>query len=140
MMDLPLNVDFTGKVVVITGAGGVICSTMARAFAQAGAKVAAINRTGIKVEKLAEELRAEGFICNGYEGNVLDKERMEEIHEQVLAEFGPCDILINGAGGNNPRDRRSGQIPWRADGRRRAVRSDDWPSWLQDRSSSRGRG
>lgn len=38
MMDLPLNVDFTGKVVVITGAGGVICSTMARAFAQAGAK------------------------------------------------------------------------------------------------------
>ena len=52
-MDLPLNVDFTGKVVVITGAGGVICSTMARAFAQAGAKVAAINRTGIKVEKLA---------------------------------------------------------------------------------------
>lgn len=50
MMDLPLNVDFTGKVVVITGAGGVICSTMARAFAQAGAKVAAINRTGIKVE------------------------------------------------------------------------------------------
>ena len=103
MMDLPLNVDFTGKVVVITGAGGVICSTMARAFAQAGAKVAAINRTGIKVEKLAEELRAEGFICNGYEGNVLDEEGMKKIHEQVLADFGPCDILINGAGGNNPR-------------------------------------
>ena len=61
MMDLPLNVDFTGKVVVITGAGGVICSTMARAFAQAGAKVAAINRTGIKVEKeysLAVKVRA----------------------------------------------------------------------------------
>ena len=102
-MDLPLNVDFTGKVVVITGAGGVICSTMARAFAQAGAKVAAINRTGIKVEKLAEELRAEGFICNGYEGNVLDEEGMKKIHEQILADFGPCDILINGAGGNNPR-------------------------------------
>ena len=90
-MDLPLNVDFTGKVVVITGAGGVICSTMARAFAQAGAKVAAINRTGIKVEKLAEELRAEGFICNGYEGNVLDEEGMKKIHEQILADFGPCD-------------------------------------------------
>ena len=83
MMDLPLNVDFTGKVVVITGAGGVICSTMARAFAQAGAKVAAINRTGIKVEKLAEELRAEGFICNGYEGNVLDEEGMNQV-ESIL--------------------------------------------------------
>ena len=56
MINLPLNIDFTGKVVVITGAGGGICSTMARAFAQAGAKVAALNRSGDKVEKLAAEL------------------------------------------------------------------------------------
>lgn len=102
MIELPLKVDFSDKVVVITGAGGVICGTMARAFAQAGAKVAAVNRTGAKVLKLAEELKAEGFICEGYEGNVMDPESMKRVHEQVLKDLGPCDILINGAGGNNP--------------------------------------
>lgn len=102
-MELPLNVDFTGKVVVITGAGGVICGTMARAFAQAGAKVAAVNRTGSKVWALADELKAAGLICEGYEGDVTSPESMNKVHEQVLKDFGPCDILINGAGGNNPR-------------------------------------
>ena len=42
-MELPYKVDFTGKVVVVTGAGGVLCGDMARAFAQAGAKVAALD-------------------------------------------------------------------------------------------------
>lgn len=103
MMNLPLNIDFTGKVVVITGAGGVLCGTMAKAFAQAGAKVAALDLNEDAVKKLAEECRAEGFICNGYKANVLEAEALEAVHQQVLADFGPCDILINGAGGNNPR-------------------------------------
>ena len=60
MLNLPLNVDFTGKVVVITGAGGVLCSTMARAFAQAGAKVAALDLNEDAVKKLAEEARSIG--------------------------------------------------------------------------------
>ena len=102
MINLPLNIDFTGKVVVITGAGGGICSTMARAFAQAGAKVAALNRSGDKVEKLAAELKAEGFICEGYAVNVMDKAALEETRQKVLSDLGPCDILINGAGGNHP--------------------------------------
>lgn len=102
-MNLPLNIDFTGKVVVITGAGGVLCGTMAKAFAQAGAKVAALDLNEDAVKKLAEECRAEGFICNGYKANVLEAEALEAVHQQVLADLGPCDILINGAGGNNPR-------------------------------------
>ena len=102
MINLPLNIDFTGKVVVITGAGGGICSTMARAFAQAGAKVAALNRSGDKVVKLADELKAEGFICEGYAVNVMDKAALEATRQQVLSDLGPCDILINGAGGNHP--------------------------------------
>lgn len=102
-MNLPLNIDFTGKVVVITGAGGVICGAMARAFAQAGAKVAAINRSSAAIEKMAAELQAEGFTCNAYTANVLDEEAMEAVHQAVLRDFGPCDILINGAGGNNPK-------------------------------------
>ena len=103
MIDLPLNIDFTGKVVVITGAGGVLCGDMARAFAQAGAKVAALDLNGEAVKKVAEECKAEGLICEGYKANVLEPESLEAVHKQVLADLGPCDILINGAGGNNPR-------------------------------------
>ncbi|MCD7822327.1 MAG: SDR family oxidoreductase [Clostridiales bacterium] len=100
---MPYNVDFSGKVVVVTGAGGVLCGTMARAFAQAGAKVAALDLNEDAVKKLADECKAEGFICEGYKANVLDAEVLESVHQQVLADLGPCDILINGAGGNNAR-------------------------------------
>lgn len=103
MINLPLNVDFSGKVVVVTGAGGVLCGDMARAYAQAGAKVAALDLNEDAVKKLAEELQEEGFTCIGYKANVLDPEALEEVHQAVLRDLGPCDILVNGAGGNNPR-------------------------------------
>ena len=102
-MDLPLKIAFTGPVVVVTGAGGVLCGTMARAFAQAGAKVAALDLNEEAVKKLAEECRAEGYCCEGYKANVLDAEMLKSVHGQVLQDLGPCDILINGAGGNNPK-------------------------------------
>lgn len=103
MMDLPLNIDFSGKVVVVTGAGGVLCGTMAKAFAQAGAKVAALDLNEDAVKALADECKADGFICEGYKANVLEPEALAQVHERVLADLGPCDILVNGAGGNNPR-------------------------------------
>lgn len=103
MANLPLNVDYSGKVVVVTGAGGLICGAMARAFAQSGAKVAALDLNEDAVKKLADELVAEGYICKGYKANVLDTEALEAVHAQVLADLGECDILVNGAGGNNPR-------------------------------------
>lgn len=102
-MKLPYNVDFTGKVVVVTGAGGVLCGDMARAFAEAGAKVAALDINFEAVERLALECRAGGWECLAYKADVLDKESLERVHERVLGDLGPCDILINGAGGNNPR-------------------------------------
>ncbi len=103
MLDLPLKVDYTGKVVVITGAGGLICGAMARAFAQCGAKVAALDLNEEAVKNLENELTAEGFVCKGYKANVLDPEALKAVHEQVVADLGKCDILVNGAGGNNPR-------------------------------------
>ncbi len=103
MANLPLNIDYTGKVVVITGAGGLICGAMAKAFAECGAKVAALDLNEEAVKKLADEIKAEGFICEGYKANVLEPEALNAVHEQVLRDLGPCDILINGAGGNNPR-------------------------------------
>ncbi|MBQ7800837.1 MAG: SDR family oxidoreductase [Oscillospiraceae bacterium] len=103
MANLPLNIDYTGKVVVVTGAGGLICGAMARAFAQSGAKVAALDLNEEAVKKLADEAKAEGCIMEGYKANVLDPEALKAVHDQVVADLGPCDILVNGAGGNNPR-------------------------------------
>ena len=103
MKNLPLNIDFSGKVVVVTGAGGLICGAMARAFAQSGAKVAALDLNEEAVKKLADELKAEGYICEGYKANVLEPEALAEVHEAVVRDLGTCDILVNGAGGNNPR-------------------------------------
>ena len=103
MNNLPLNIDYSGKVVVVTGAGGLICGAMAAAFAKSGAKVAALDLNEDAVKKLADELKAEGYVCEGYKANVLDPEALEAVHQAVLADLGPCDILVNGAGGNNPR-------------------------------------
>ena len=101
-MNLPLNVDFTGKVAVVTGAGGVLCSAMAKALAQCGAKVALLNRTVAKAEVVVKEIVAEGGVARAYECNVLDKAQCCAVADAVLRDFGPCDLLINGAGGNNP--------------------------------------
>jgi len=103
MKQLPINIDFGGKVVVVTGAGGVICGAMARAFAQAGARVAALDLNGEAVQRLADELTAAGYVCRGYTANVLDRDVLAAVREQVRADLGPCDILVNGAGGNNPK-------------------------------------
>ncbi len=103
MINLPLKIDYTGKVVVITGAGGLICGAMAKAFAACGAKVAALDLNLDKAKEVANELKKEGYICEGYSANVLDPESLKVVHEQVLKDLGPCDILVNGAGGNNPR-------------------------------------
>ncbi len=103
MNKLPLNIDYTGKVVVVTGAGGLICGAMARAFAESGARVAALDLNEDAVKALADSLKSEGYICEGYKANVLDASALEEVHARVLSDLGECDILINGAGGNNPR-------------------------------------
>ena len=103
MANLPLNIDYTGKVVVVTGAGGLICGAMAAAFARSGAKVACLDLNEDAVKKLADELKAEGCIAEGYKANVLEPAALEEVHQAVLKDLGKCDILINGAGGNNPR-------------------------------------
>ena len=98
-----LSTDLSGKVAVVTGAGGVLCSEFAKVLARAGAKVALLNRTVEKAQKYADEINAEGGTAIAYACNVFDKEQTYAVAEQVLADLGPCDILINGAGGNNPK-------------------------------------
>ena len=102
-MKLPLNTDLGGKVAVVTGAGGILCAMFARALASAGAAVAVLDLNGEAVKKVADEIIADGGKAKAYVCNVLDKESMEACHHRVLADLGPCDILLNGAGGNNAR-------------------------------------
>ena len=102
-MKLPFKINLENKVCVVTGAGGVICSHLARALAQCGAKVALLDLNKDAAEVFAKEIREEGGIAYAYEANVLKKESLEKCHNEILKDLGKCDILINGAGGNNPR-------------------------------------
>ena len=98
-----LNTDLTGKVAVVTGAGGVLCSNFAAVLARAGATVALLDLNEQAAQEFADKINAEGGKAKAYKCNVLDKEICESVALQVENELGSCDILINGAGGNNPR-------------------------------------
>ncbi len=102
------------KVAVVTGAGGTLCSAIAKDLARKGAKVVLIGRTRAKLEKVASEIMGgsrSGATADAQErvppsvriepGDVTDEKAMQEIADRVLAEWGPCRYLINGAGGNN---------------------------------------
>ena len=102
-MKLPFQIDLTGKVVVVTGAGGVICSVLAEAMAMTGAKVALLDLNEDAAKKHADDITAKGYIAKGYKCNVLEKASVQAARDQIAADFGTCDILINGAGGNNPK-------------------------------------
>ncbi len=102
-MNLSIKPDLTGKVAVVTGGAGVLCSEFVRALALCGAKVAILNRTLSKAEALAQEVRATGGEAIAVQVDVTDAASVKAAHEEVLKIYGKCDILINGAGGNNPR-------------------------------------
>ena len=94
---------YSNKVVVVTGAGGVLCSVIAMAYAKEGAKVALLDLSLENATLKANEIVEAGYIAKAYQCNVLVKESIEAAHQAILKDFGKCDILINGAGGNNAR-------------------------------------
>ncbi len=98
-----INTDLHGKVAVVTGAGGVLCSYFAKVLARAGAKVALLDIHAENAERFAAEIKAEGGIAQAYVCDVLDKRVCTAVAAEVERDLGRCDILINGAGGNNPR-------------------------------------
>ena len=99
-MKLPFSVDLKDKVAVITGAGGVLMSEFARALCQSGAKVALLDINKDSIDKLSCEL---GENSLPVKTDCLSKESLEEAYKTVKEKFGKINILINGAGGNNPR-------------------------------------
>ncbi len=96
-----MTVDLSGKVAVVTGGGGVLCSVMAEALATAGASVALLDLNVNAAEKIAVKIRNSGGKAMAVECNVLDKASLEAAATCVESALGVCDILINGAGGNN---------------------------------------
>ena len=91
-----------GRVAVVTGGGGVLCSGFSKDLARQGMKVAVLDLRLDAAEKVAKEIRDEGFEAVGIACNVLEKESLESAREIVNKTFGTCDLLLNGAGGNHP--------------------------------------
>lgn len=95
--------DLSGKVAVVTGAGGVLCSSFAKTLAAAGAKVALLDINEEAAQSFAQEIVSEGGIAKAYKCDVLNKESCNAVTKAVEEDLGLCDILLNGAGGNNAR-------------------------------------
>lgn len=102
-MELPFKIDLSGKTAVVTGGGGVLCRTFAKALAQCGAKVAILDLKKEKADEVAAEITKAGGRAIGVEANVLELESMKKAHDTIKDIFGTCDILLNGAGGNHPK-------------------------------------
>jgi NAD(P)-dependent dehydrogenase (short-subunit alcohol dehydrogenase family) len=92
--------DIKGKVIVITGAGGVLCGTMAKALGDAGAKIAVLDLIETAAKKVADEIKANNGKAIAVKCNVLDKKTLQDAKEKIIDELGAVDVLINGAGGN----------------------------------------
>lgn len=108
-MKLPFIIDLKGKTAVVTGGGGILCSTFAIALAQCGAQVAILDLKKEKADEVAAVIVKGGGIAIGVEANVLDAESLKNAREYIINKFGSCDILINGAGGNHPKGTTSGE-------------------------------
>ena len=98
-----LGTDLTGKVAVVTGAGGVLCSGFAKTLAKQGVKVAVLDLNEAAAQAVADEINADGGTAIAVGCNVLETESMQKARDIIVEKLGTCDILLNGAGGNNPK-------------------------------------
>lgn len=108
-MKVPFNINLSGKTAIVTGGSGTLCSAMAYGLAVSGAKVAIIGRNIEKLASVSEKLTKnaldeynKGVTIKGYSCNVINKDELTAAYETIKNELGSCDILINGAGGNQP--------------------------------------
>jgi NAD(P)-dependent dehydrogenase (short-subunit alcohol dehydrogenase family) len=109
-MAVPFKVDLSGKVAVVTGGTGVLCSAMARALGECGAGVAVLGRRKEVAEALAAEIRKDGGKAIGVSADVLDRAKLDAANAAIEKELGPVDILLNGAGGNHPKGTTSMEV------------------------------
>ena len=91
------------KLAVITGAGGVLCSAFAKCLSREGVRVMLLDLNYEAAKAVRDEIINDGGVAEAYECNVLERDSIEAAHNDILAKYGKCDILLNGAGGNSPR-------------------------------------
>jgi NAD(P)-dependent dehydrogenase (short-subunit alcohol dehydrogenase family) len=104
--------DLSGKTAAVTGGAGILCAAMCRTLAVAGASVAVLDLNQEAAEKLAAEIQQTGGKAIGIACNVLDKSSVESAAKKIQDRFGGVNILINGAGGNNPKATTSAEVPF----------------------------
>jgi len=104
--------DLEGKVVAITGAGGVLCGEMARVLAAMGAAVAVWDLLEPAAKKVADEITSKAGTAIAVRCNVLDKQSLQQAREKTISELGKIDVLINGAGGNKKEATTSDELPF----------------------------
>ena len=107
-----LTFDLSGKLAVVTGGGGVLCSGFSKTLAAAGAKVAVCDLRPDAAEKVAAEIRENGGCAAAFPMNVLEKSSVEAAKLAIYETFGVSriDLLLNGAGGNNPKGSTSRDV------------------------------
>lgn len=98
-----IHENLKGRVAVVTGGGGVLCADFAKSLAKQGVKVAILDLNEAAAQKVADEINANGGVAIAVGCNVLEKESMENARAVINEKLGTCDILLNGAGGNNPK-------------------------------------
>jgi len=92
-----------GRIAVITGGGGDLCGAMSHALSIAGCKVVVLDISLPKAEEVAKKIRSEGGISQAYACDVLDEANLKSVYRAICSSMGTPEILINGAGGNNPK-------------------------------------
>ncbi|OVE80723.1 hypothetical protein BVY04_05260 [bacterium M21] len=102
-MKLPFSVDLSGQVAVVTGGGGVLCGEMAKALAACGAKVAVMDLRLENASKVTDVINASGGAALPVAADVTSREALNAAYAKICSDLGPCDILVNGAGGNHPK-------------------------------------
>ena len=98
-----MSVDLAGKTALVTGGGGVLCSYMAKALAECGAKVVVADLKKEAADVVAKEIESAGGTAMAVGCNVLEKDSLEAARAEIESSFGGVDILVNGAGGNHPK-------------------------------------
>ncbi len=98
-----LHENLKNRVAVVTGGGGILCGAFAKTLAKQGVKVAVLDLNEEAAKKCADEINADGGTAIAVGCNVLDLASMEAARKTVNEKLGTCDILLNGAGGNNPK-------------------------------------
>ena len=110
LLKIPLNIDLRDKTAVVTGGGGILCGHFSEALGICGAKVAVLDLRKYAADKVANKINSNGGTAIGIKANVLELESLLEAEKIITKEFGSCNILINGAGGNHPKGTTSNEF------------------------------